>query len=173
MKRVLVIILLAFSFAASAQTQGKWSLGVGATPSFQGGTTLGLYANRHLSDHWEVGVIPFTWLNKNKDFYNEKIFSLGFNLNTRYTLINSKIFSPYLYGFGGIGHSKYSYEGTNSPPNSSFTYSNFSLGLGTRINIGSNGWSLDVNGGYIWVNGFNNGGTSRGLNYSVGIFKRF
>lgn len=174
MKRIAISALLLYSYAASAQTQGKWSLGVGATPAFDNGLTVGLYTNRHLSDHWEIGLMPYTWIyKKDGDSYDHNHHSLGLNLNARYTIIRWKVLGPYVYGYGGLGQTKYNYEGINAPSSITFNYSNFSTGIGSRIHLGSKDWSLDFNTGYFWINELDGDSKSSYLFYSIGVFKRF
>lgn len=59
MKKPLTILLVGIAGAVFGQTEGKWSVGVGYSPSVQDGSTFAVYINRHMGNKWQIGLIPF------------------------------------------------------------------------------------------------------------------
>ncbi|MCF6351697.1 MAG: porin family protein [Cyclobacteriaceae bacterium] len=174
MKSVFTILLIAFTSVSFGQTNGKWSVGVGYTPSVQRGSTFGVYINRHFGEKWQVGLIPFGWFYgyDNPRFTSLKSNSLGLNLSARYSPFQSKILKPYLYSFAGYGYSTFKYSNpTYLIDVLTMDYVNLSLGIGTEIAI-SKGRSLDANLGYLRLAFFDRGYDSSPV-FSIGVLKRF
>ncbi len=175
MKNLLTILLIGIASLAFGQTNGKWSVGVGYTPSIQSGSTFGVYINRHFGEKWQVGLMPFGWFYgyENPSFTSLKSNSFGLNLSARYSPVQLKLFKPYLYSFAGYGYSTFKYSNPNYSINDLTTdYINLSLGIGTEIAI-SKGWSLDANLGYLRLAFFDNAGYGNSPVFSIGVLKRF
>lgn len=174
MKKLLVVALLGLSSLSFGQSLGKWSVGVGYTPSIQGGTTFAAYGSYHFSDKWQVGIMPFGWFDsyENPGFNSQTSNSLGLNLTSRYAPVQFGIFKPYLYSFVGYGHSTFKYNFQNNPTEiSTADYINLSIGIGGEVGIGR-GWSVDTNYGYLRLEFFDNQGYTNSMYFSVGILKR-
>ncbi len=175
MKKLLIALFVSLSSFSFGQTLGKWSVGVGYTPSIQGGATFAAYGNYHFNNKWQVGIMPFGWFDsyENPGFSSQKTNSLGLNLTSRYAPIQLGIFKPYMYSFVGYGHSTFKYTYQNNPTEiSTADYLNFSLGIGSEFSVGR-GWSLDANYGYLRLGFFEDNGYINTMYFSVGILKRF
>ncbi len=173
MKNLLSVLLIGISLSSFGQSNGKWSTGLSYTPSIQGGATFAVNINRHFGEKWQVGLMPFGWFYgyENPGFTSLKANSLGLNITSRFSPIQTKLFKPYFYSFAGYGRSTFNYSNPNYPQDAiSEGYLSFSIGAGTELNI-TNGWSLDVNLGYLGVSFFNNNEYSAPV-FSVGFLKR-
>lgn len=175
MKNLLIVALLGLSSFSFGQSLGKWSTGVSYTPSIQGGATFALKGNYHFNDAWQVGIMPFGWFNsyENPGFNSQKSNSFGLNITSRYAPKQLGIFKPYLYSFAGYGHSTFKYNFQNNPTKiSTADYLNFSIGIGSEFRI-NQGWSIDINYGYLRLEFFEDQGYTNSMYFSVGILKRF
>ena len=175
MKNGLLLLLLAFAINVNGQNDGKWSTGIGYSPSIQGGATFAIYLNRHVGKKWQVGLIPFGWLDSYTSVTgtSSKSNSLGLNLTSRFMPVQFNVFRPYLYAFSGFGHS--TFKRTNpsySIQVSTDDYFNYSVGIGVETIITS-GWSIDTNLGYLRLEFLNDGGYYNTPVFSVGVLKRF
>lgn len=179
MKKLLIILFVFFTINANAQTSGKWSVGVGYTPSIEGGLLFTAYGNRHLSDKWQIGLMPFGWFNSESGYYNSsKSITTGLNISTRYFPFAHKVLSLYIYSYTGYAYSQSKYESI-SIDNITIKGSLFdiSLGLGLEAVLFKSDWSIDANVGYLSVKSFRKGRNSSDFYtmpmFSVGILKRF
>jgi hypothetical protein len=185
MKALVVSFLLVIiaTFNSFGQADGKWSVGVGATPVFDGLTTS-IYINRHLGERWQFGIMPFSRFYKLSSTYTggaspitskTNSIMLGLNVNARYYITNKWAFiKPYVYGYSGYGETHTKYEYTSYPTRSSvIKFFNTSLGLGVQVPIGRRGWSLDGNFGYQGYFATSEKYNFHTYVYSFGVFKRF
>ena len=173
MKRLLVISFLFGLALPSLAQNSNWSVGLGVTPQWDAISTT-LYANRHLGERWQIGLMPIgRWKKYEHDTYTANDNWLGINLNTRFHIVKDGLLTPYLYGFGGYINHEIKISDSSGKRNYKYDYLNFSAGGGTLINIGSKGWSIDVNVGYFWLHGYENGARFNDYFYSFGVFKRF
>jgi len=174
MKTILLLtaLLLGTAINSVAQEKGDWSFGLGLSPYWDG-LSASIYANRHMGDRWQVGLMPFTrYYTYTGNFATTNQYYLGANLNARYYVLKEKKLLPYRYGFGG-----YAQTYTNTDDGSTISKErqnnyDFSLGLGTQYQLGNKGWSLDLNIGYLWFNEINGADKFRAPFYSFGVFKR-
>ncbi len=172
-------MLVVFALNATAQTEGKWSVGVGYTPSIVGGQTFTGYINRHLGEKWQVGVMPFGFFYKDTDSsgYTDKSHTIGLNLSTRFAPYQFKLLKPYIYAFTGYGLGVFKYSNQYSEGIDYSHNLDFSLGIGTEIRMGDGGWAIDLNVGSLLLKSENTDGSGSGGYlgpiFSVGILKRF
>lgn len=173
MKHLLFILFVVLAANSNAQTVGKWSIGVGYTPSIQTGYAFAIYLNRHLGNKWQVGLTPFVWYDKNSatQTVTANSTSLGLNLTSRFTPIQLNMFKPYLYGRAGYGNTLTKYSNPNYADRNE-DYVNFSLGIGTEVSI-SNGWAIDANLGYIKLDFIDSDSYNQSPILSIGVLKRF
>ncbi len=176
MKHLFFMLFVVLAVNSKAQTVGKWSVGVGFTPSIQSGSTYAVHINRHLGANWQIGVTPFSWFNSSNGgpASNWNSNSFGLNLTSRYVFVDGKSLRPYLQGFTGYGHTTTTYESSFfGETKDELDYLNFSVGIGTEIAIGKKGWFADINFGYFRyqsLSGVNNFNSPLG---SIGVLKRF
>jgi hypothetical protein len=168
---VFVALLGSNSFG---QAEGKWSVGVNATPIFDGITTS-VYINRHFGARWQLGVMPFTRFYKYVSPYSKTTSTMvGLNVNARFYLTNWTFLKPYTYGYTGYGETYSTFEHSNSPTSSSvIKFFNTSAGIGLQIPIGKSGWSLDGNFGYQGYFANSEKYNFHTYVYAFGIFRRF
>lgn len=169
---LLITILLGQAINSFAQEKGDWSFGLGLSPYWDGLSTS-IYANRHIGDRWQVGLMPFTRYFKysgNSSTTNQ--YYLGVNLNARYYVLKEKKFLPYLYGFSGYATTYTNIDDGSSISKESQNHYDLSIGIGTQYQLGNRGWSLDLNIGYLWFNEINGLDQFRAPFYSFGVFKR-
>jgi hypothetical protein len=151
MKTLIASGLLVFLLASNSygQGDGKWSVGVNATPIFDG-LTSSIFINRHIGERWQIGAMPFTRFYKYVDDFSKTTSTMaGLNFNARFYLTKWTFLKPYTYGYTGYGETYSKFEHSNGPTfNNVIKFFNSSIGVGMQVPIGIRGWSLDGNFGY-------------------------
>jgi len=175
MKTLTIALLIFMALGANAQTEGKWSVEVGYSPLIQSGSTFAVYVNRHLSEKWQIGLMPFGYIyNFSTDYSSFKSNSMGLNFTSRYTLIKGSISKTYIQSFGGYGRTTNTYQSSNlDESKEDLDFLNFSVGVGVEIAIGKKGWFGDINLGYLRYYSLSDVNNFNSPIGSIGILKRF
>lgn len=167
------VFVFGLALSASAQEEQKWSVGVGLTPQLNSITTS-VYLNKHIGDRWHLGLMPIYIFSKtNCPLFVNYSNHIGLNFNSRYYFTKDNIFNPYAYGFGGYVHNYELQKDLTNTYKSNYHNVDVSVGAGTQIKSGYEGWSLDANIGYFMYSRIGEGFISGTLFYSIGIFMSF
>ena len=175
MKQFILAFALLFGLATTilAQEKGDISIGIGISPEYDG-ISSALYFNKHLSDRWQLGLMPFTRLfESSTSAYDFKRTYIGLNVNTRYYFLTNRTVLPYAFAYAGYASSFIRREYSTTTEKETTHHYDFCPGIGTQIQFGKSGWSFDFNIGHLWFNQFSGAEKFRGLQYSFGFFKRF
>ena len=175
-KRILIFaFLFGLAFTSKSQSNRDISTGLGVLPSEIGGLIV-LYANRHLNEKWQVGLMPMFRYSSSSltPSTSWEYILFAINLNARYYFVNSKRWIFYGFGIGGFMKTYHNYFDTVAITDREvLNFIGIGGGGGTQLKLGQNGWSIDLSLGIIRMDHIN-GAYDRwqGL-LTIGVIKRF
>jgi len=168
-KIVFTIIFVLANLQIKAQDYSKWNVSLNFSSDLNSSILIVPGVNYSLSNSVEVGFIPSYYVDK-IDFGNgvtRKTTSWGANVIGKFYIFRGNIMDPYGSLMVGYGESTRTFNGYTRRQNSV----NYSVLLGSELQIGKKGWNFDFNVGFLHKGHLKEG--EFGPIYTIGVKKRF